>query len=69
MQFIKAIYEDQQREINGIVLDEQYVYILEWGQRVRFQNNLEKYQKVVLRYWIDPNPIQWKKKIVFQQQS
>lgn len=69
IQFIRAIYEDHRREVQCIILDNEYGYILDWGQRVRFQNNLEKFVKVVLRYWIDPNPIQWKKRIVFQQQS
>jgi exoribonuclease R len=64
--YLKAIYEGD-RIVEAIVLDGENIYIKNWGQCVKYQNNYDRFQKVSLEFYVDPNPIQWKKKIVFSK--
>jgi exoribonuclease R len=64
--FLSAIYEGD-RMVEAIILDENYIYIHSWRQRVKYPNVLTPYSKIMLEFYVDPNPIQWKKKIVFSK--
>jgi exoribonuclease R len=64
--FLQAIYKGD-RIVEAIVLSSNYIYIQNWRQRVRYPNSYELYSKISLEFYVDPNPIQWKKKIVFSK--
>lgn len=64
--FLTAIYKGDRR-VQAIVLDSRYIYISSWKQKVRYDNSLEVYSRIDLDFYVDPNPIQWKKKIVFSK--
>ena len=64
--FLSAIYEGD-RTVEAIILDENYIYIHSWRQRVKYPNDLTPYSKIMVEFYVDPNPIQWKKKIVFSK--
>jgi exoribonuclease II len=64
--YLKAIYKGE-RIVEAIILDSNYIYIKNWGQCVKYPNSYNKFDKVCLEFYVDPNPIQWKKKIVFSK--
>ena len=66
LSFLKAIYKGD-RVVEAIILSDNYIYIKNWGQRIRYPNSYEIYSKILLEFYVDPNPIQWKKKIVFSK--
>lgn len=66
LSYLKAIYNGN-RTIEAIVLNNNYIYIKSWGQTVKYTNNYDIYSKITLEFYVDPNPIQWKKKIVFSK--
>jgi exoribonuclease R len=66
LSYLKAIYTGE-RVVEAIILDNNNIYIKNWGQCVKYSNNYDIYSNVYLEFYVDPNPIQWKKKIVFSK--
>ena len=66
LSFLNAIYNGN-RVVDAIVLNNNYIYIKSWGQSLKYTNNYDVYSKISLEFYVDPNPIQWKKKIVFSK--
>jgi exoribonuclease R len=72
--YLESIYNNKERIINGIVLinsgDKINIYIEEWRCTIKINilhnEPIKKFDCVKLEYYIDPNPIQWKKKIIFR---
>lgn len=74
--YLESIYNNKERIINGILLEDSNnnskinIYIEEWRCQIKINIVLEqimnKFDCVKLEYYIDPNPIQWKKKIIFR---
>ena len=69
--YLESIYNNKERIINGILLEDSNnnskinIYIEEWRCQIKinivFERNIHKFDCVKLEYYIDPNPIQWKK--------
>ena len=66
LSFLNAIYNGN-RVVDAVVLNNNYIYIKSWGQSLKYTNNYDIYSKISLEFYVDPNPIQWKKKIVFSK--
>jgi exoribonuclease R len=77
MFYLDAIYNNMERIVNGILLEDYYsnsnkiyIYIEEWRCKIKIIislcKDIQKFECVKLQYYIDPNPIQWKKKIIFE---
>ena len=74
--YLESIYNNKERIINGILLEDSNnnskinIYIEEWRCQIKinivFEQIMRKFDCVKLEYYIDPNPIQWKKKIIFR---
>ena len=74
--YLESIYNNKERIINGILLEDSNnnskinIYIEEWRCQIKInivlEQSMKKFDCVKLEYYIDPNPIQWKKKIIFR---
>jgi exoribonuclease R len=74
--YLESIYNNKERIVNGVLLEDSNnnskinIYIEEWRCQIKinivFHQNINKFDCVKLEYYIDPNPIQWKKKIIFR---
>jgi len=64
--YLYHIYNKTTEPLNGIVIDGKHIYISEWKQKVRIVNEFQIYSRVRLDYYVDPNPTQWKKRIIFE---
>ena len=77
MLYLDAIYNNMERIVHGILLEDYssnsnkiYIYIEEWRCKIKINislhKDIQKFECVKLQYYIDSNPIQWKKKIIFE---
>ena len=62
------LYYNKERLLNGIVLNEEKIFIPLLKKVIAYKNDLEPKTNVELRYYCDKQKISWKDKIIFQIQ-